>query len=464
MNTLEFYQQTYTCDIGNNLTNLIHQANSSVWQQTLSIHPNSNRGTETQQPTSNFDANGNLLVLDNIGTLHWHHNNTLNQFSKADKSNTLHIGTHILSETSKNNAQNPNQTLCQLTSHLQSNTLELDDKAQTLSYEHYYPYGGSTLIAGKDKTQVQQKRYRYTGKERDDSSGLSYYGARYLAPWLARWISPDSAGAIDGLNLYVYVSNSPLKYRDPTGHVKVSPANKGKPYELDILSPIEGTYQNNNLFHFPEAYERLENIVKAYPADKFNLIDANTKFTIESEYSSNRALIIKAYSHPPSDYFVNIMNFSTGELIFHSHLKNEDINRHSGLNATEITAYQYLGMTKIAGALNILPKTILNETIINDSTNETIKIYKADINYPRFYRNFLIKSDNGRFSLRVANTFSLEITSIKLKRAGSDIRLHLKPKMPLISVEEPLPPRGDMHEYFAPTTRIRRRINHCTIL
>jgi hypothetical protein len=48
----------------------------------------------------------------------------------------------------------------------------LDNKAQTLSYEHYYPYGGTAIIAGKDKTQVQQKRYRYTGKERDDSSGL----------------------------------------------------------------------------------------------------------------------------------------------------------------------------------------------------------------------------------------------------------------------------------------------------
>jgi uncharacterized protein RhaS with RHS repeats len=68
--------------------------------------------------------------------------------------------------------------------HLQSNTLELGDKAQTLSYEHYYPYGSTAIIAGKDKTQVQQKRYRYTGKERDDSSGLCYYGARYLAPWL----------------------------------------------------------------------------------------------------------------------------------------------------------------------------------------------------------------------------------------------------------------------------------------
>jgi RHS repeat-associated protein len=57
-------------------------------------------------------------------------------------------------------------------------------------------------LVGALKTQVQQKRYRYTGKERDDSSGLCYYGARYLAPWLTRWIIPDSAGAIDGLNLY----------------------------------------------------------------------------------------------------------------------------------------------------------------------------------------------------------------------------------------------------------------------
>jgi hypothetical protein len=51
---------------------------------------------------------------------------------------------------------------------------------------------------------------------------------------------------------------------------------------------------------------------------------------------------------------------------------------------TEVTAYQYLGMTKIAGALNMLPKTILNKTITNESTNEAIKIYQADRNYPKF--------------------------------------------------------------------------------
>jgi insecticidal toxin complex protein TccC len=63
INTLEHYQQTHTYDTGNNLTALSHQANSGNWQQTLAIHPNSNRGTETQQSTNDFDANGGLRIV-----------------------------------------------------------------------------------------------------------------------------------------------------------------------------------------------------------------------------------------------------------------------------------------------------------------------------------------------------------------------------------------------------------------
>jgi hypothetical protein len=39
--------------------------------------------------TSDFDANGNLLTLNNIGTLDWHYNNTLNQLTKANKTNII---------------------------------------------------------------------------------------------------------------------------------------------------------------------------------------------------------------------------------------------------------------------------------------------------------------------------------------------------------------------------------------
>jgi hypothetical protein len=38
---------------------------------------------------SDFDANGNLLTLDNIGTLNWYYNNTLNKLTKTDKLNTI---------------------------------------------------------------------------------------------------------------------------------------------------------------------------------------------------------------------------------------------------------------------------------------------------------------------------------------------------------------------------------------
>jgi insecticidal toxin complex protein TccC len=50
-----------------------------------SIHPNSNRGTENNNQ-NNFDANGNLLHLDNIANLEWYYNNTLNKLTKADKT------------------------------------------------------------------------------------------------------------------------------------------------------------------------------------------------------------------------------------------------------------------------------------------------------------------------------------------------------------------------------------------
>jgi hypothetical protein len=47
------------------------------------------------------------------------------------------------------------------------------------------------------------------------------------------------------------------------------------------------------------SYERLEEIVKAYPANKLDSLNANTKFTIESE-DSKGALTIRAKSLPSS--------------------------------------------------------------------------------------------------------------------------------------------------------------------
>ena len=103
-----------------------------------------------------------------------------------------------------------------LDDHLGSSTLELDDSAGLLSQESYYPFGTTAWWAAKSALEASYKSRRYSGKERD-ASGLYYYGFRYYAPWLLRWISADPAGAVDGLNLYTMVGNNPIGYVDDDG-------------------------------------------------------------------------------------------------------------------------------------------------------------------------------------------------------------------------------------------------------
>ena len=66
---------------------------------------------------------------------------------------------------------------------------------------------------------------RCTGKERDQESGLDYFGARYYGSALGRFTSPDAINLTDDrvlipsntLNKYIYGGNNPLKYTDPDG-------------------------------------------------------------------------------------------------------------------------------------------------------------------------------------------------------------------------------------------------------
>lgn len=118
----------------------------------------------------------------------------------------------------------------QFANHLGSSVLELDQAGQVISYEEYYPYGSTSYQAVRARTETR-KRYRYTGKERDTETGLYYHGARYYAPWLARWTSCDPAGLADGVNVYAYVRGNPVNRRDPTGRdgQDVTPAPPAKP-------------------------------------------------------------------------------------------------------------------------------------------------------------------------------------------------------------------------------------------
>lgn len=96
----------------------------------------------------------------------------------------------------------------------------------------YKPFGEEqsvTATAPNDK--------RFVGKEKDEETGLSYFGARYENARIGRFIAPDPVRAVDQwtsntneklllnpqrLNTYAYALNNPYRYMDPDGREPIS--------------------------------------------------------------------------------------------------------------------------------------------------------------------------------------------------------------------------------------------------
>ena len=124
----------------------------------------------------------------------------------------------------------------QLGNHLGSASLELDAVAQVISYEEYHPYGTPSYQAVRSQTETP-KRYRYTGMERDEETGVNYQTARYYAPWLGMWVSPDPIAAQAGNSLYNYCRNNPINLTDASGldyRLRLSESPVLRPPELHL--------------------------------------------------------------------------------------------------------------------------------------------------------------------------------------------------------------------------------------
>lgn len=296
------YTQVFNYDAAGNLQTLIHTG-SKGYTRTMATSPSSNRSllkTGDGEPDfeASFDANGNLLQLTpGTQALRWDTRNQLSEVVQVCRdeapndderyrydatgqrrrkvctrqTNTavdvrevrylpgleIHYRNgqeylHVIDIQTGNNSnvrvlhwpeQPPadisnNQVRYGFSNHPSTNSLELDDHAAVISQEGYYPFGGTAWWAATHATQARFKTIRYSMKERD-TSGLYYYGLRYYAPWLQRWINPDPGGVIDGLNVFRFNRNNPLRFKDPDGAMPVANTEAVEADENPDAQPIE---------------------------------------------------------------------------------------------------------------------------------------------------------------------------------------------------------------------------------
>jgi RHS repeat-associated protein len=93
-------------------------------------------------------------------------------------------------------------------------TLVTDALGSTVALTQYtYTPFGATAVTGP----ADANPFQYTGRE-NDGTGLYYYRARYYSPSRQRFVSEDPIEFRGGdVNLYGYVSNSPITHRDSFG-------------------------------------------------------------------------------------------------------------------------------------------------------------------------------------------------------------------------------------------------------
>ncbi|HVJ27391.1 MAG TPA: RHS repeat-associated core domain-containing protein [Vicinamibacterales bacterium] len=112
--------------------------------------------------------------------------------------------------------------LFELPDHLGSASFVIDkDTSELVEATRYEAYGSVESDYRPERWNSYRADYRFTGKEEDIEVGLAYFGARYYAPALGRWISADplavhSPGEAD-LNVYAYVHGRVFVAIDPLG-------------------------------------------------------------------------------------------------------------------------------------------------------------------------------------------------------------------------------------------------------
>ncbi len=175
--------------------------------------------------------------------------------------------------------------------HLQSSNLELNESGGIISYEEYHPYGTTAYQSKSSTIAATAKRYRYTGKERDEESGLSYHGARYFAPWLCRWTAVDPLESkYAGWSSYNYGFNNPIKWTDPTGMGPDKYSNT-TPVPTNDNTSVQSATPTYNLYNSPDG----------------GILQLPVSATIESTFSGGDASSSGVTIHPMEG---SVWNFS----------------------------------------------------------------------------------------------------------------------------------------------------------
>jgi len=154
--------------------------------------------------------------------------------------------------------------------------------------------------------------YKFTGKESDPETDLTYFGARYYDAALAIWLGVDPlAEKYPAMSPFTYVFNNPIRLVDPNGMEVDEPPING----LDLFKDDTGlylwneSYQNYDRFYTEEDNDQV--LTGTYTANKFK--EPVGDFTIIFDLSGKREPDKFDYSRTPKFLANNLLEYLSSD-------------------------------------------------------------------------------------------------------------------------------------------------------
>jgi len=332
------YNEEYLYDEVGNINELRHGMNGGGFIREFALVPNTNRlATVTigQNPLAyNYDTNGNMISETTSRHFEWNHSDQMKAFrtqvsvaepsvyahylydaggqrvkklvrkqgggfeattyidgafehqrwqsngQPAGQNNHLHVMDDqqriALVRVGAPHPDDPSPAVqFHLGDHLGSSNLVISQDGSFMNREEHTPYGETSFGS------FAKKRYRFTGRERDEESGLNYHTARYYAQWLGRWVSCDPITPKSDINPYSYVHNS------PTSLIDISGLGGEKP---------EAIAEKAGVHAVEEKYRTIDKVTNITPPKEINSPGVDAHLIVGKGQSATNVIVDAKYS------------------------------------------------------------------------------------------------------------------------------------------------------------------------
>jgi len=189
--------------------------------------------------------------------------------------------------------------------HLGSSSLITDVSGDIVQHVEYVPFGG-TFIDERRTTSSWHTPFLFSGKERDEETGLLYVSQRYQDEKYGIWYSVDQlAEKYPNVSSYVYCMNNPVKYIDPDGR------------DAKVTVKDNNIVVKANIILFSKSGKIDEKVINSY------------KEQVEKNWTKDENGKNRTYSQDGKKYNVVFdINVSSGS----SDLSNENNRDYNGVN------------------------------------------------------------------------------------------------------------------------------------